>query len=61
MVDCQPQAIRTDMDALPVTANWSSFASTVTSEYNGKPTGVMVPAATTVTAMVLGAAEVLWR
>jgi len=54
-------AIRTDMDALPVTeATGLPFASTVTSEYNGKPTGVMHACGhDTHMAMVLGAAEVL--
>jgi len=54
-------AIRTDMDALPVTeATGLPFASTVTSEYNGKPTGVMHACGhDTHMAMVLGTAKVL--
>jgi amidohydrolase len=54
-------AIRTDMDALPVTeVTGLPFASTATSEYNGKPTGVMHACGhDSHMAMVLGAAKVL--
>jgi amidohydrolase len=54
-------AIRTDMDALPVTEETGlPFASTAKSEYNGKPTGVMHACGhDSHMAMVLGAAKVL--
>lgn len=54
-------ALRADMDALPVTErNNLSFASRVTSEYNGQKVGVMHACGHDAhTAMLMGAAEVL--
>jgi amidohydrolase len=54
-------ALRADMDALPVTErNDLSFKSLVTSEYNGKKTGVMHACGhDTHVAILMGAAEVL--
>jgi amidohydrolase len=54
-------AIRADMDGLPVTEETGlPFASTATSEYNGKPTGVMHACGhDSHMAMALGAAAVL--
>jgi amidohydrolase len=54
-------ALRADMDALPITErNDLSFKSTVTTEYNGKTTGVMHACGhDSHVAMLMGAAEVL--
>ncbi|GAB3882286.1 M20 family metallopeptidase [Spirosoma agri] len=54
-------ALRADMDALPIIERTESpFKSTVTAEYNGKPTGVMHACGHDAhVAMLMGAAEVL--
>lgn len=54
-------ALRADMDALPITErNELSFKSTVTTDYNGKTTGVMHACGhDSHVAMLMGAAEVL--
>lgn len=54
-------ALRADMDALPITERSGvSFASTVTTQYNGKTTGVMHACGhDSHVAMLMGAAEVL--
>lgn len=54
-------ALRADMDALPITErNDLSFKSTVSTEYNGKPTGVMHACGhDSHVAMLMGAAEIL--
>ena len=54
-------ALRADMDALPITeVNDLPFKSTVTTEYNGKTTGVMHACGhDTHVAMLMGAAEIL--
>ncbi|WP_428662721.1 amidohydrolase [Runella sp.] len=54
-------ALRADMDALPITERGSlSFKSTVTTEYNGKTTGVMHACGHDAhVAMLMGAAEAL--